>query len=143
MVDEVRRFLRPLQQALLVKNLPIYLGLIRDQPTVELQHGRWFIPNRLFSSGRRENGLEPKTIPMTDGSTTNPQFRIFVTKKTTLIISLMQEDEVGRGRTKRFRKGPDYITVNFIVMRVKSKRDRLWNISMSDIVLEASRRNIR
>tara|TARA_B110000305_G_C19439053_1_gene640737 strand:+ start:193 stop:1578 length:1386 start_codon:yes stop_codon:yes gene_type:complete len=60
----------------------------------------------------------------------NPQFRISVTKKTTLIISLMQEDEKVSKR--------DYIPVNFIVVRVKSKRDRLWEISKSDIVLEAS-----
>jgi hypothetical protein len=53
-----------------------------------------------------------------------------VTKKTTLIISLMQEDEKVSKR--------DYIPVNFIVVRVKSKRDRLWEISKSDIVLEAS-----
>lgn len=51
-------------------------------------------------------------------------------KKTTLIISLMQEDE-------KISKRP-YIPVNFLVIRVKSKRDRLWEINKSDILLEAS-----
>jgi hypothetical protein len=31
-----------------------------------------------------------------------------------------------------------YIPVNFLVVRVKSKRDRLWEINKSDILLEAS-----
>lgn len=60
----------------------------------------------------------------------NPQFRISVTKKTNIIFSLMQEDE-------KVSKRP-YIPVNFLVVRVKSKRDRLWEINKSDIVLEAS-----
>lgn len=60
----------------------------------------------------------------------NPQFRISVTKKTNLIISLMQEDE-------KISKRP-YIPVNFLVVRIKSKRDRLWEINQSDIVLEAA-----
>ena len=41
----------------------------------------------------------------------------------------MQEDE-------KISKRP-YIPVNFVVVRVKSKRDRLWEISSEDIVLEA------
>ena len=60
----------------------------------------------------------------------NPQFRISVTKKTNIIFSLMQEDE-------KVSKRP-YIPVNFLVVRVKSKRDRLWEINKSDILLEAS-----
>ena len=60
----------------------------------------------------------------------NPQFRITVTKKTQLIISLMQEDE-------KISKRP-YIPVNFIVVRVKSKRDRLWEVDRDDIVLTAA-----
>lgn len=60
----------------------------------------------------------------------NPQFRISVTKKTTLIFSLMQEDEKISNRP--------YIPVNFLVVRVKSKRDRLWEINPEDIVLEAA-----
>lgn len=60
----------------------------------------------------------------------NPQYRISVTKKTNLIISLMQEDE-------KISKRP-YIPVNFLVVRVKSKRDRLWEINREDIVLEAN-----
>lgn len=60
----------------------------------------------------------------------NPQYRISVTKKTSLIISLMQEDVKTSKR--------EYIPVNFLVVRVKSKRDRLWEINQADIVLEAA-----
>ena len=60
----------------------------------------------------------------------NPQFRISVTKRTNMIISLMQEDE-------KISKRP-YIPVNFIVVRVKSKRDRLWEVDKDDIVLSAA-----
>lgn len=42
----------------------------------------------------------------------------------------MQEDE-------KVSKRP-YIPVNFLVVRVKSKRDRLWEINKADIVLEAA-----
>jgi len=60
----------------------------------------------------------------------NPQFRISVTKKTNIILSLMQEDEKISKKT--------YIPVNFLVVRVKSKRDRLWEINKNDIIMEAS-----
>lgn len=43
----------------------------------------------------------------------------------------MQEDE-------KISKRP-YIPVNFMVVRVKSKRDRLWEVNKDDIVLEASK----
>jgi len=42
----------------------------------------------------------------------------------------MQEDE-------KISKRP-YIPVNFLVVRVKSKRDRLWEIRKGYVVLEAS-----
>lgn len=42
----------------------------------------------------------------------------------------MQEDE------KISKRG--YIPVNFLVVRVKSKRDRLWEVDPADIVLEAA-----
>ena len=32
-----------------------------------------------------------------------------------------------------------YIPVNFLVVRVKSKRDRLWEVDPDDIELEAAR----
>ena len=48
----------------------------------------------------------------------NPQYRVTVTKKTQIYISLMQADEK---ITKM-----SYIPVNFLVVRVKSRRDRLW-----------------
>ena len=54
-----------------------------------------------------------------------------MTKKTQVIISLMQEDVT-------LSKKP-YIPVNFLVVRVKSKRDRLWEVDPDDIELEAAR----
>jgi len=42
----------------------------------------------------------------------------------------MQEDE-------KVSKRP-YIPVNFLVVRVKSKRDRIWEIKKEDIVMEAA-----
>lgn len=42
----------------------------------------------------------------------------------------MQEDE-------KMTKRP-YIPVNFLVVRTKSKRDRLWEVNRDDIVLEAA-----
>ena len=61
----------------------------------------------------------------------NPQYRLSVTKKTQVIISLMQEDVT-------LSKKP-YIPVNFLVVRVKSKRDRLWEVDPDDIELEAAK----
>ena len=60
----------------------------------------------------------------------NPQYRISVQKRTQLIISLMQEDEKISKRR--------YIPVNFMIVRVKSKRDRLWEVNREDIVLQAA-----
>ena len=59
----------------------------------------------------------------------NPQYRVSVTKKTQLIISLMQED---------FKVcGKPLIPVNFLVVRVKSKWNRLWEVDREDVVLNA------
>lgn len=60
----------------------------------------------------------------------NPQYRLTVHKKTTVIISLMQEDV-------NTPLGKPYIPVNFMVVRVKSKKDRLWEVRKEDIVLNA------
>ena len=60
----------------------------------------------------------------------NPQYRLTVTKKTQVIISLMQEDMALSGKP--------YIPVNFLVVRVRSKRERLWEVDRDDIVLEAA-----
>ena len=60
----------------------------------------------------------------------NPQYRLSVTKKTQVIISLMQEDIALTGK--------QYIPVNFLDVRVKSKRDRLWEVDKDDIVYEAA-----
>ena len=61
----------------------------------------------------------------------NPQYRLSVTKKTQVIISLMQEDFALSKKA--------YIPVNFLVVRVKSKRDRLWEVDRDDIELEAAK----
>jgi len=61
----------------------------------------------------------------------NPQYRLTVTKKTNVIISLMQEDF-------NISKRP-IIPVNFLVVRVKSRRDRLWEVVKDDVVLDAAR----
>jgi hypothetical protein len=60
----------------------------------------------------------------------NPQYRLSVTKKTQVIVSLMQEDIAISGKP--------YIPVNFLIVRVKSKRDRLWEVDKDDIVYEAA-----
>jgi len=53
-----------------------------------------------------------------------------VTKKTQVIISLMQEDF---NTSKK-----EYIPVNFTVVRVKSRRDRLYDLDQDDIVCNAA-----
>ena len=59
----------------------------------------------------------------------NPQFRLSVSKKTQVYISLMQEDET-------ISKRP-YIPVNFLLVRVYSKYQRLWEVDKDDVVIEA------
>ena len=44
-------------------------------------------------------------------------------------MSVMQEDEKISKR--------DYIPINFLVVRIRSKKDRLWEINKDDIVLQA------
>jgi len=70
------------------------------------------------------------TMDTNDRWFNNPQYRLTVTKKTQIIISLMQEDEKISNRK--------YIPVNFMVVRVKSKRDRLYEVDQDDKVLEAA-----
>ena len=60
----------------------------------------------------------------------NPQYRFTVTKKTQVIISLMQEDF---NTSKK-----EYIPVNFTVVRVKSRRERLYELDQDDIVCNAA-----
>jgi hypothetical protein len=55
---------------------------------------------------------------------------VSVSKRTQVIISLMQEDS-------KISKRP-IIPVNYLVVRVKSKRDRLWEIERDDVILEAA-----
>ena len=45
-------------------------------------------------------------------------------------MSVMQEDEKISKR--------DYIPINFMVVRVRSRRDRLWEVNADDIVLQAT-----
>jgi hypothetical protein len=61
----------------------------------------------------------------------NPQYRLTVTKKTQVIISLMQEDHMTGAKRA-------YIPVNFMLVRVKSRRDRLYEVDQDDIVLQAA-----
>ena len=51
-------------------------------------------------------------------------------KKTQIYISLMQEDE------KITKKA--YAPVNFLVVRTRSKKERLWEVDRDDIVMEAA-----
>ena len=60
----------------------------------------------------------------------NPQYRLSVTKKTQIIISLMQEDFALSSKP--------YIPVNFLVVRVKSN-ERLWEVDRDDIEFEAAK----
>ena len=77
-----------------------------------------------------EEGKEPATPQDTNNKWfNNPQFRLSVKKKSKIILSLMQEDEKISKR--------DYIPINFLVVRIKSKKDRLWEIKREDIVLQA------
>ena len=64
------------------------------------------------------NEATPVKMDTNDRWFNNPQYRITVTKKTNMIFSLMQEDE-------KISKKP-YIPVNFLVVRVKSKRCLLY-----------------
>ena len=47
-----------------------------------------------------------------------------VKKKCNIIMSVMQEDEKISKR--------DYIPINFLVVRIRSKKDRLWEINKDD-----------
>lgn len=64
----------------------------------------------------------------------NPQYRIKVTKKTTTIISLMQED-------KRAHEGKNkFVAVNFIVVRCAGRNTRIWEMpDESQIIVDASK----
>ena len=86
--------------------------------------------NKEKAEDGKEVTAEPVKNDTNDRWFNNPQYRISVTKKTNIILSLMQEDE-------KVSKRP-YIPVNFLVVRVKSRRDRLWEIKKEDIVMEAS-----
>jgi hypothetical protein len=79
---------------------------------------------------KKEGGVKMHAIDTNDKWFNNPQYRLTVHKKTTVIISLMQEDV-------NTPLGKPYIPVNFMVVRVKSKKDRLWEVRKEDIVLNA------
>jgi len=81
---------------------------------------------------RDEESKEAKThLDTNEKWFNNPQYRLTVTKKTQVIISLMQQDMA-------LSEKP-YIPVNFLVVRVRSKRDRLWEVDKDDIEFEASK----
>jgi calpain, invertebrate len=79
---------------------------------------------------KKDAGVRVHAIDTNDKWFNNPQYRLTVHKKTTVIISLMQEDI----NHKNIGKGKDYIAVNFMVVRVRSKKDRLWEVKPEDIV---------
>ena len=80
---------------------------------------------------RDEESKDAKThLDTNDKWFNNPQYRLTVTKKTQVIISLMQQDMALSDKP--------YIPVNFLVVRVKSKRDRLWEVDRDDIEFEAA-----
>ena len=79
---------------------------------------------------KKEGGVKTHAIDTNDKWFNNPQYRLTVHKKTTVIISLMQEDV-------NTPQGKPYISVNFMVVRVKSKKDRLWEVRKEDIILNA------
>jgi hypothetical protein len=98
-------------------------------------HGEWVEnfaggPYPFEVEADNDKSKEPSKNDSNDRWFNNPQFRLSVTKRTNLIISLMQEDE-------KVSKKP-YIPVNFLIVRIKSRRDRLWEIKKEDIVLEAA-----
>lgn len=83
------------------------------------------------AEGQEETKVDQQLVLDTnDRWFNNPQYRLTVTKKTQVIISLMQEDFKVCGRP--------LIPVNFLVVRVKSKWNRLWEVSREDVVLEAA-----
>lgn len=52
----------------------------------------------------------------------NPQYRIKVSKRTTVIISLMQED-------KRYADAKNkFVSTNFIVVRCAGRNTRIWEM---------------
>jgi hypothetical protein len=60
----------------------------------------------------------------------NPQYRVTVTRRTQIFISLMQADE-------KLSKKP-YLPVNFLVLKAKDKKNRIWEKDKNDVVLEAA-----
>jgi hypothetical protein len=81
-------------------------------------------------SNKKEGGVKVHIIDTNDRWFNNPQYRLTVHKRTNVIISLMQEDI----NHKSNGKGKDYIACNFMVVRVRSKKDRLWEVKQEDIV---------
>lgn len=85
---------------------------------------------------KKLEGVKVHIIDTNDKWFNNPQYRLTVHKKTTVIISLMQEDV----NTQYTKPNPNpYVAVNFMVVRVKSKKDRLWEVSKEDIILQAAK----
>lgn len=65
----------------------------------------------------------------------NPQYRLTVSKPTRVFISLMQPDD-------RISKKP-YIPCNFLVVRTRSRRDRLWEVDKDDVMIRAADDELR
>lgn len=85
-------------------------------------------PEELKKPEENEDGNWPAVPQDTNNKWfNNPQFRVTVERKCNIIMSVMQEDEKISKR--------DYIPINFLVVRIRSKKDRLWEINKDDIVL--------
>jgi hypothetical protein len=60
----------------------------------------------------------------------NPQFRITVTRKTQIFISLMQADEKLSGKP--------YLPCNFLLIKTNDKKNRIWEKDKDDVILSAA-----
>lgn len=97
-------------------------------PPEQLQEAK---KEEVKKDSKKDVGMKVHAIDTNDKWFNNPQYRLSVKKKTTVIISLMQED------TSVVSNKKEYIAVNFMVVRVRSKKDRLWEVRKEDIVLQA------
>jgi len=60
----------------------------------------------------------------------NPQYRLTVKRRTQLFISLMQADEKTSNKP--------YVPVNFLVIKTKDRRNRIWEKDKDDVICEAA-----
>ena len=127
-MDALRRLVHSLKPDVSLQNLSYQSEPILNCRRVERVSAGGPYPVQADTDEENKDGnvkLETK-----DRWFNNPQYRLTVTKRTQMIISLMQEDENDSKRP--------YIPVNFTSLHVKSKRDRLWEVDKDDIFLKAA-----